>query len=226
MDGALYRGGFLALALLSAVLIVSVLTAAGPVPALLATRPLVWIGLISYGLYLFHWPHLPVARRGADRPGLWPLFALRLAVTFTIAIASYRFLEMPVRRRAFHFPRRRTVAIAAATVVLIVTGVAFASTRDVETNLAGIDEAVGAAPEVEADRTLDILVIAGGRGAPLAKMLTAADARADDVSVTEAAPFSCAGVRGAGPGDVHQLDRRMVHARRRRRSRRRRVRGR
>ena len=61
-------------------------------------RPLVYIGRISYGVYLYHWPvylWLDQSRTGLDG---WPLLALRLAVTFTLAILSYHLIERPIMR--------------------------------------------------------------------------------------------------------------------------------
>ena len=57
-DGRLfmYRGGFLVFALAVAAVIAAAVQPRGPVRALLSLAPLVWIGTISYGLYLWHWP--------------------------------------------------------------------------------------------------------------------------------------------------------------------------
>lgn len=66
---------------------------------LLQVRPLVWFGLISYSLYLWHWPVIVFARY---RSGLEPLGALRwplLALAVLLAWLSYRFVEQPFRRK-------------------------------------------------------------------------------------------------------------------------------
>lgn len=93
----IYRGGLLAVALVSAVLIRSVTD--GRFPArLLEAAPLVAIGAVSYGIYLFHWPIfllLDEARTGLS--GV-TLFGLRIAATAMVTIASYRLLEQPIRR--------------------------------------------------------------------------------------------------------------------------------
>ena len=98
----LYRGGFLALALGVAVVIAaSVQPGGGPVARVLSLPPLRGLGLISYGVYLWHWPIYLVLtpdRTGWDGYGL---FAVRVAVTLAIAIASYHLVEMPVRRGVF-----------------------------------------------------------------------------------------------------------------------------
>ncbi len=100
-SGTLYRGGFLVCGV-AAVLVIA--TAVHPQRGLLGAalgfRPLCLLGIISYGVYLWHWPVDLVL--DADRTGVdgWPLFALQTAVAIGIAVASYRLLERPVRRGA------------------------------------------------------------------------------------------------------------------------------
>ncbi len=72
----------------------------------LSWRPLVAVGLISYGLYLWHWPVF--VWMSPDRMGFsgWGLTAARFAVAFGLAYASYRLIERPIRRgRAPPAPR-------------------------------------------------------------------------------------------------------------------------
>ncbi|HLL39403.1 MAG TPA: acyltransferase family protein [Rubrobacteraceae bacterium] len=98
----LFRGGFALVALATAVVI---LTAVHPHthlgPHLLGWRPLRWIGLRSYGIYLWHWPVFMLTRPELDVPisGL-PLLALRLTATIVLADLSYRFVETPIRTGA------------------------------------------------------------------------------------------------------------------------------
>ena len=69
-----------------------------PVARLLATRPMVWIGLVSYAWYLWHWPLLTFARIrnfGESIPAWdWSAIALSLA----LAAATHHFLEVPIKR--------------------------------------------------------------------------------------------------------------------------------
>ena len=98
-DSRLYRGGFLVFCVLCAVVIAHCV---GPKKSGLV-RALGWgpvrlVGVISYGLYLWHWPVdvvLSPARTGLDGPAL---LTLRTAVAAACAIASYVVLERPVRR--------------------------------------------------------------------------------------------------------------------------------
>ena len=97
---AISAAGLLIVVALAAVLVVAsvALEQDGPVARVLAWRPLVWLGAISYGVYLWHWP-IFLALNG-ERTGWsgWPLFALRCAATVTLAAASWWLLEQPIRR--------------------------------------------------------------------------------------------------------------------------------
>jgi len=67
------------------------------VSRVLATRGLVWVGLLSYSAYLWHWPLLALYRYGYGEIGLPQAIALFTA-TMVLAWLSYRFVELPARR--------------------------------------------------------------------------------------------------------------------------------
>jgi peptidoglycan/LPS O-acetylase OafA/YrhL len=117
----LYRGGFLALGMAVAVVIAaSVQPGASVVGRVLSLPPLRGLGLISYGVYLWHWPVFLVLTPERVHWSDYPLFALRVAATLGIAIASYHILEMPVRRGAFkRWKASWTLAPAAAGCVAV-----------------------------------------------------------------------------------------------------------
>ena len=91
--------------------------------SLLALRPLVGLGRISYGVYLYHWPIyviLDEARTDLSGPAL---LGLRLVATGIAATLSYVLIERPIRRRrlaaapdagrfARRHRRRRRAAVA------------------------------------------------------------------------------------------------------------------
>ncbi|MEN3314084.1 MAG: hypothetical protein V7605_318 [Acidimicrobiaceae bacterium] len=98
----LYRGGFLGVAMLAAVVVaVGAAERRTLVGRVLGWRPLVWLGRRSYGVYLWFWPVFMLTRPHADIDLTgYPLFALRASVTVALATASYRFVEMPIRSGA------------------------------------------------------------------------------------------------------------------------------
>lgn len=122
-----FRHGLLIGVAIAAVLVIApvALEQRGVVARALALPPLVWLGTISYGVYLWHWP-IFLALNG-ERTG-WsglPLFAARCAVTVVLAAASYWVLEQPIRRwRPARVPllplAAATVASAAAVTLLVV----------------------------------------------------------------------------------------------------------
>ena len=73
---------------------------AGPVLAsrLLSLRPMVWIGLISYSLYLWHWPIMAFARNRLFTVELEPMWQVMTVLASLVAgWISWRFIEHPFR---------------------------------------------------------------------------------------------------------------------------------
>jgi len=97
---------------------------------LLGTRPFVALGLISYSLYLWHWPLLALSRYYApEPPGPWMRAALVLAA-LALAIASWRWVEQPFRSRRILADRRGVFAAAGAAIaVALVASLAVTITR-------------------------------------------------------------------------------------------------
>ncbi len=98
----IYRGGFVLVAVVTALLILIVVHPRAQVGAnVLGWGPMRWIGQRSYSIYLWHWPVFMVTRPQLDIPleGL-PLLILRFAVTIILADLSYRLVETPIRRGA------------------------------------------------------------------------------------------------------------------------------
>lgn len=121
----MYRGGFTIAAVAAAVLISSV-SAVSWLRIAVSWRPLVALGRISYGVYLWHWPIIVVF--DSRRTGLEgsALAALRLALTLTVALASWWCLERPVRNgtlgrrlRRRYGPMAPAVAVVSVAVVAI-----------------------------------------------------------------------------------------------------------
>lgn len=91
---------------------------------LLSWRPLVFIGLISYSLYLWHWPVLVYAAYWPERHILWWPWRLGLlALSFVLAVLCWRYVETPFRRQVWCADRRRLFLFGAVLpVVCVVAG--------------------------------------------------------------------------------------------------------
>ena len=98
----LYRGGFLLVAILGLIVIISSGKQHTLMSKLLSFKPIVFIGKISYSLYLWHFPVLvlttPVSEIG--NPNIF-FVILRIVLTFAVAIVSYVFVETPIRKLGF-----------------------------------------------------------------------------------------------------------------------------
>jgi peptidoglycan/LPS O-acetylase OafA/YrhL len=140
LDEALYKGGFLWVALATAVVVAVAAHPSSLLGKALGVAPMVWIGLRSYGIYLWHWPIIMLTRPNEDIPldGA-PLATLQIGLTVGIAALSYQYIETPIRRgglRALRdglrrdtagFPRRARVAAASTcAVALVAVGIAVA----------------------------------------------------------------------------------------------------
>ncbi|MBX3284663.1 MAG: acyltransferase [Actinobacteria bacterium] len=119
----MYPLGQLAFAVAVGVVIAAAATVRrGPAIAVLSSVPFVWLGAISYSLYLWHWPVYLVLT--PDRTGLhdWVLFAVRVAVSVAMALVSYHLVEQPIRLRRVNLPRPGVLAVAGVgAVALLIT---------------------------------------------------------------------------------------------------------
>ena len=98
----LYRGGFLLVAIIGLIIIISSGRQYTFMSKLLSFKPFVFIGKISYSLYLWHFPILvvttPVSEIG--NPNLFYV-TLRIILIFLVATGSYMFVETPIRKLGF-----------------------------------------------------------------------------------------------------------------------------
>ena len=99
-----------------------------------------WIGVRSYGLYLYHWPVFQAYRKIAGKPLTTSQFVWLMAITLVITELSYRFIEVPIRRGTFlknirsrpELRQRLTIGVV-ATSLLPIFAVASLVTADVTT---------------------------------------------------------------------------------------------
>jgi peptidoglycan/LPS O-acetylase OafA/YrhL len=100
-DRAVYPVGLI-LAAVGAAGLVAAAAGTGVIAAMTSLAPLRWVGIRSYGIYLWHWPVIAlagaIAGPGPTSPWLWLLEA---GVTIALACASWRFVETPILRNGF-----------------------------------------------------------------------------------------------------------------------------
>ncbi|MTB86873.1 acyltransferase family protein [Aeromicrobium senzhongii] len=97
----------------------------GSAGRVLSWAPLAYLGVRSYGLYLFHWPLTVWFGQAFPTAPVWVAAPVVLAISIAAAAASYRWIEEPVMRRGVRglLPRLRRpgrVAVAAPLGVVLV----------------------------------------------------------------------------------------------------------
>src|SRR5215212_170664 len=193
----LYRGGFTLVGLTTVAAIMAIVHPYAHVGSyLLGSAPMRWLGVRSYGIYLWHWPVFMLTRPELDVAfGGLPLLALRIGLTILLADLSYRFVERPIRRGALgrawkalreaRGERRRRLSLQWAGAVLpvvalcIVLGVAaalaeppkppsYVSTKHVRIETADRGEAqnVGSSGGTASDRAAPSRKAAGRNAGP------------------------------------------------------------
>ena len=174
-----YRGGFAVMAILVAFVIANVTQPEhqGLLARGLSWAPLRAVGMISYGLYLWHWPiyvWLSEERTNLDGPRL---LMVRLTATAVVSAASFVFVERPIRKGAFNSVQLRlaTPAIAALLVAGLFVTTAAAVPAAYEERTASEVEAPKPKVKVKATQVADDQALAGAATAappePLRVML-------------------------------------------------------
>jgi peptidoglycan/LPS O-acetylase OafA/YrhL len=158
----LYRGGFVLLSLATVLVVAALAHPACRLGPILGWRPLRWIGVRSYGIYLWHFPIVVLTTPGGIANGAEPLReALQVVAIFAVAALSWRYVEEPIRHGALGrlwrqyraqgwrpeaIPQRGWVAIAGVSIVLIAAcaGMAGVNSAPAEGKDARVEEATAA----------------------------------------------------------------------------------
>lgn len=90
----------------------------GPVSRLLSARPLVWIGRMSYSIYLWHWPVFVLWAYACFGKVGWVERCEMLLVALALGAASWRFVEEPVRHSAA-WSERKSFGLAVGGMTLV-----------------------------------------------------------------------------------------------------------
>ncbi len=165
-DGAdpwLFRGGFLVTGIATLAVIAAVTHRGAHAGRLLGMPILLWIGIRSYGLYLYHWPIYQAMRGVAGNPLSIAQFVAALAISAVLAELSFRLIEMPIRKghvgrwwRRLQAardpaPRRIIAGAGAGMVALSVFAVATMATAELKPNeiAQSLNEAAGAVTDLD-----------------------------------------------------------------------------
>jgi len=163
-DAWLYHFGFLATAAATLLVVLAVCAGPSPVTRVFERRWLCGLGLVSYSVYLWHWPVKVFLTSDSSPFAGWSLFGARVVVTALAAGVSYLYVERPFRRS--RQPRR----VAALWIAGIAVGAVavWGTTRPVPGPAGGLTTT--AAPVV--DPVVDPVAAADGPAtqAPLAPL--------------------------------------------------------
>lgn len=100
-DPFLYKGGMVLLSIATALLVANLAHPASRIAQFLRFRPLRWVGVRSYGIYLWHYPILTLTTPKVNA-GDFSLIRATLQFLLIILIAqiSWKFIEKPIRQGA------------------------------------------------------------------------------------------------------------------------------
>ncbi len=120
----MYYGGLVLCSVLSAVVIAVLAHPRSTFARVAASKPLVWIGQRSYGMYLWHFPIIELLEPRNATMLPWWIHLVEIALVIAISHLSYQFIETPIRKQGFgpFFKqlRKRVPAMAAAGLVAVV----------------------------------------------------------------------------------------------------------
>jgi peptidoglycan/LPS O-acetylase OafA/YrhL len=107
----LYQGGFVLLSLATVLILMPLSHPACRLGAVVGMLPLRWIGVRSYGIYLWQSPIIVLTSPQGPHGGSLVRDVLQIAAIFAIAALSWKFIEEPIRHGAIgrFFARRRAV---------------------------------------------------------------------------------------------------------------------
>jgi peptidoglycan/LPS O-acetylase OafA/YrhL len=96
----LYHGGIVLLTIGTAATVAALAHPATLLGVAVGWGPLRWLGVRSYGIYLWHWPIIVITAPGLDQKPTISLQILQVAATIIVAALSWKFVEEPIRRGA------------------------------------------------------------------------------------------------------------------------------
>ncbi len=180
---------------------------ASPVSRLLALPPLVFVGSISYSLYLWHWPVLVFAGYGRAEPLSTAESLGAVALSVLLAWLSLRLVETPVRTGQWLNSQKRIFAAATVgTAALAIISVGISSVDGFDKRLEASERRLLAPKNFRHDRREchrnlkrrksagDYCTIGDGETTPV--FVLVGDSHADAISPAIHAAATATGVRG------------------------------
>jgi len=202
------RGGYLLTALAAGVVISGSVLPGSFGGRIFSWSPLRWLGRISYGVYLWHWPVFAALTQRSTGWGFAPVTILRLALTLGLSVASFHLVETPLRTRIQWSMRWIPAAIACCTVLALV---ATTGATQSDADRFAADQARNAAPPTAPTTTLPpppatttALVIGDSFGSTVATQWTSEG----PVQVVDATDPACGAFQFAGAGGRSPSERR------------------
>lgn len=151
-DNLVYSGGLLFTGIVSASVIATL--PESRIAKFFDLRPFAWLGTVSYGVYLLHWPILLTLKR-TDLPH-WSVPLLTLALTILGAMVMYRTYELPMR---FAFSPRKVITVLSACVVLVSTG--FVLAKNPPASFEDIEDDLNTTPNVVVNSNVPRMLLFG-----------------------------------------------------------------
>jgi peptidoglycan/LPS O-acetylase OafA/YrhL len=96
----LYKGGIVLLSVATVLVLTALVHPASWLGVAVGWRPLRWLGVRSYGIYLWHYPIIVLTAPGPQQRISLSLEVLQVVVTIVVAALSWQFFEEPIRRGA------------------------------------------------------------------------------------------------------------------------------
>jgi len=87
---------------------------------LLSLKPMVWVGLISYSLYLWHWPLIAFYRYSSTEEPVLIDKLLLVSVSVILAYFSWKFIETPFRKKQLLVTNKKILYSAFASILIVV----------------------------------------------------------------------------------------------------------
>jgi len=207
-DERLFRWMIMLHALASTMAIVAVVSRSPILSDALSIRPLVVVGRLSYGVYVYHWPLFLVFDEDFVGIGGPALFAVRVTATIALAAASYAFVEQPIRRGWSPSFRRGSASLPIAAAIISIVAllsVSGAVVADRYPAAATAFEPAGSSlglPVAAPDGRLDILIIRGPNYREVTDAVIDLAEPDSAVEIVSVSPFACDNTKAADCGGL------------------------